>query len=194
MTRRRAATGPMVGAALLTSTIAMACGASDSDYFGPNEPTWVRVPVTSRDPAYVGVIVLLARSGDTVTIDSVDFGGPVGDAHIEALVSILHGRTKLIGAIAESRLGAEIELSTYVPATGFQFDEADGAVALAARITGTTSVHGFRNVTVRFHTARGSRSWVDLIPYRASVCSAETFEAALQVCKPIADEMDRTGP
>ena len=50
----------------------------DSDYFGPNMPTWVRVPTTLGDPVYVGVLVLRAQQGDAIELDSLVVEGLEG--------------------------------------------------------------------------------------------------------------------
>ena len=189
---RRAVAGLVLAAALFALPL-MGCSADDSDYFGAYESSWVRIPIAAGDGAYVGITVLAAHDGDTVVLESVDFDGREGEATIEPLVAVLRGEARLIGAVAESEVGATVDLATYRAAAGVRFSEGEGPVALAARISGTSPVHGFGSVIVRFQIEGSSALRVDRIPFRATVCTAATVEAAVDVCRPIEDRMATFG-
>jgi hypothetical protein len=166
----------------------------DSDYFGPNQPTWVRVPAKLGDPVYVGILVLFARPGDTVELESVAVEGVSGNPSIEPIVRTLAGPSRVLGAIAASDLGDTIDLSTYAPFSRLRFSEGDGSIELAIRVVGTAPVHGFNGVRLRF-TVNGAAPVIeDWIPMRASICTGSTSAEAVQRCRPIADQMASEGP
>jgi hypothetical protein len=168
-------------------------GPTDSDYFGPNMPTWVRVPTTVGDPVYVGVLVLNARAGDVVELASLGIDRTEGDATIEPLVRVLAGETETLGGIAASALPPTIDLSSYSPLLGFRFAEADGPVELSLRVSGAAPIHGFDGLTLRFTRNGADEEVVDRIPMRASVCAGSTFDQAVELCRPIEDQMHSFG-
>jgi hypothetical protein len=184
--------------ALLAGALALAsiagCGPSDSDYFGPNEPTWVRVPTTTGDAVYVGVLVLMAHPGDTVHLESAVVTKTEGDAAVEPIIDVLHGETRLLGGIAESGIGDSVDLGAYGPLEGAVFSDADGPVAFAVRITGTTPVHGFDGLTIRFRLDDDEEVVEDWIPMRASICTAATHAEAVAICEPIRQQMHSQEP
>lgn len=194
--RRRsiAAAGLVLVAAILGGAFVATRGPLDSDYFGPNEPTWVRVPAKLGDPVYVGILVLRARPGDAVELDSVAVEGITGDAGVEPIVRTLHGPSRILGAIAASDLGDAIDLSTYAPFSTVRFAEATGAVELAVRVVGTAPVHGFNGVRLRFRINGARAVLEDLIPMRASICTGLTFADAVERCRPIAEQMASERP
>jgi hypothetical protein len=183
---RSAAAGKLPAAPLLASLV-IGCLSNDSDYFGPYESTWVRIPVARGEAAYVGITVMTAHEGEVIVLDSVDFEGREGDATIEPLVAAVREGTGLIGAIAASDIDASIDLDAYRPASGVRFAQGDGEVALAVRITGTSPVQGFESATIRFRTEGSSALRVDQIPLRATVCSGLTVELAIAICDSIED-------
>jgi hypothetical protein len=185
--RRRLATALFLGA------LTAGCQGSDSDYFGTYDSTWVAVPTVAGDPVYVGVTLLNAHPGDTVEIDSVTFGDVTGDAIAEPLAAILRGETHLLGGMRASEIGESVDLTPYASPVGLRFAAHDGPVALAARLSGTAPVLGFRYVVVRFRANDGPIH-VDQIDFRASVCIGATFEEAVERCRPIEDEMDSFRP
>jgi hypothetical protein len=194
--RRRsiAAAGLGLVAAILAGAFLATRGPVDSDYFGPNEPTWVRVPAAIGDPVYVGILVLYARSGDAVELDSVTVEGITGDASIEPIVRILDGPSRILGGIAASDLGDTIDLSTYAPFSTLRFSERSGPVELAVRVVGTSPVLGFDGVRLRFTINDAAAVIEDWIPMRASICTALTFAEAVEGCRHVADEMASEGP
>ena len=192
--RSIAAAGLVLVAAIVAGAFLATRGPVDSDYFGPNEPTWVRVPTTIGDPVYVGILVLHAQPGDVVELDSVLVEGRSGDANIEPIVRILDGPSRILGAIAASHLGETIDLSTYAPFSPLRFSEANGSVELAVRVAGTAPVHGFNGVRLRFMINRATAVTEDWIPMRASICTGSTFAEAVERCRPIAGQMATEGP
>jgi hypothetical protein len=192
--RSIAAAGLVLAAAISGGAYLALRGPEDSDYFGPNEPTWVRVPARIDDPVYVGVLVLRARSGDVVELDSVVVEGVSGDATIEPIVRTLRGPSRILGAIAASDLGDAIDLSTYGPFATLRFSEATGPVELAVRVVGTAPVHGFNGVRLRFRVNGGAAVFEDWIPMRASICTGLTFAEAVDRCRPIAEQMSSERP
>ena len=178
-----------VAAAALAAVTLRGCASSDTDYFGPNEPTWVRVPTTTDDAVYVGVIVLNAHPGDTVRLDSIKVTRLEGDARVEPIVDVLHGETRLLGGISESAIGETADLDAYQPLSGTVFTEADGPVAFAVRVTGTTPVHGFDGLSIRFTLNDADQVVEDWIPMRASVCTATTLNESVEICEPIRRQM-----
>lgn len=192
--RTIAAAGSVLAAAILVGAHLAARGSADSDYFGPNMPTWVRVPTTLGDPVYVGVLVLRPHPGDAVELDSLVVEGLEGDATVEPIVRILRGETKTLGGIAESDLGETIDLSTYRPLTGLRFAEADGPVELAVRVVGTTPVHGFNGLRLRFRLVGQASVLEDWIPMRASICTGTTRPEAVERCLPIEQQMRSEEP
>lgn len=181
-------------AAIVLAGIWLLRGPADSDYFGPNEPTWVRVPTTLGDSVYVGIAVLHARPGDTLVLESVEVGGLVGGAVVAPIARLLPAPQQIIGAIRGSELGGEIDASSYGSPAGLSFSAANGTVELAAKVSGTTPVHGFDGIHVRFRV-EGERAVIeDWIPVRASICTGETLAAAIEVCRPIEAEMHSSGP
>ena len=157
-------------------------------------PTWVRVPTTLGDPVYVGVLVLHAKPGDTIELDSLVVEGLEGDATVKPMVRILHGETRTLGGIAESDLGDTIDLSTYRPLTMLRFAEADGPVEFAVRVDGTTPVHGFNGLRLRFRIDGIGSVIEDWIPMRASVCTGTTRPEAVERCRPIEQQMRSEEP
>lgn len=192
--RSIAAAGVILVAAILAGAFLAIRGPVDSDYFGPNEPTWVRVPTTIGDPVYVGLLVLYAQSGDVVELDSVVVEGLSGDPSIEPIVRILDGPSRILGAIAASHLGDTIDLSTYAPFSPLRFSEAAGPVELAVRVAGTAPVHGFNGARLRFRINGAAAVTEDWIPLRASICTGSTFAEAVDRCRPVADQMESEGP
>jgi hypothetical protein len=192
--RSVAAAGLVLVAAILGCAFLLLRGPVDSDYFGPNEPTWVRVPAKVGDPVYVGVVVLHAQAGDAVELDSVVVEGRSGDASIEPIVRILHGPSRIVGAIAASDLGDAIDLSTYAPFSPLRFSETAGSVELAVRVVGSDPVHGFNGVRLRFRINGATAVIEDWIPMRASICTGLTLTEAVERCRPIADQMASEGP
>lgn len=194
--RRRSidAVGLVLVAAVFGGAFLLTRGPMDSDYFGPNEPTWVRVPAKLGDPVYVGVRLLYARPGDAVELDSVAVEGISGDADVEPIVRTLPGPSRILGAIAASDLGDTIDLSTYVPFSTLRFSAANGPVELAVRVVGTAPIHGFNGVRLRFRINGAAAVIEDWIPMRASVCTGSTFPAAVERCEPIAEQMASEGP
>jgi hypothetical protein len=186
-TRARAAAGPALAAALLAAS-AFACGAADTDYFGSNEPTWVRVPATLGDPVYVGVLLLRAQPGDSIELVSLAAGGVANGTETHALVSVLGEETTWIGAMTESDLENVIDLDTYRPLAGARFSAADGPVALVIRVTGSGPMQGFDGVVLSFRRNDGPVV-EDHIPLRASICTGATFEDAVERCRPIESQM-----
>ena len=134
----------------------------------------MRVPTTTGDPVYVGVLVLVARPGDTVRLESLVPAKVEGDAVIEPIVDVLDGETRLFGAIAESDVGDSADATAYEPLGGVEFADAAGPVALAVRIRGTTPVHGFDGLTLRYRlndggaTMRSFESKPGIVPLRGS--------------------------
>ncbi len=189
-----AAAGLVLAAAILAGAFLATRGPVDSDYFGPNEPTWVRVPATIGDPVYVGIRVLYAQPGDVVELDSVEVEGLSGDAEIEPIVRVLDGPSRILGGIAASHLGDTIDLSTYAPFAPLQFAEAESPVELAVRVVGTAPVHGFKGVRLRFRINGATAVIEDWIPARASICTGATFAQAVERCQPIADQMASEEP
>lgn len=192
--RTIAAAGSVLVAAILAGAYILERGPADSDYFGPNMPTWVRVPTTLADPVYVGVLVLHAHSGDAIELDSLVVEGLQGDATIEPMVRILRGETRTLGGIAESDLGETIDLSTYRPLTMLRFAEADGPVEFAVRVVGTTPVHGFNGLRLRFRIEGTASVIEDWIPMRASICTGTTRPEAIERCVPIEQQMRSEQP
>jgi hypothetical protein len=188
-----AAVGLVLAAAILAGGFVVARGQADSNYFGPNTPTWVRVPTTIGDPVYVGVLVLRARPGDTVELNSLVVEDLIDDTGVEPMVRILQGETRILGGIAESDLGETIDLSSYVPLSGLRFSVADGPVEFAVRVTGTTPVHGFNALRLRLRI-NGAAALEDWIPMRASICTGLTRAEAVERCRPIAEQMRSEGP
>ena len=191
--RKIAAAGLVLAAAIALLARPSSGGQPDSDYFGPNAPTWVRVPTTLGDPVYVGVTVLSAGPGDAIRLESLDVERREGDVTIETLVRILHGGTRTLGGIAASQLPHEFDLSTYAAVPGFRFSEADGPVELSLRIAGTTPIHGFDGLWLRFTRNGESAVVADWIPMRASVCTGSTQDQAVERCRPIEDQMRSFG-
>jgi hypothetical protein len=188
-----AAAGITLAAALGLAVSVSPRAPTDSDYFGPNMPTWVRVPTTIGDPVYAGVLVLNAKSGDAIELRSLAIERLEGDAMVRPLVRALHGRTQTIGGIVASALPATIDLSTYTSLEGFRFTDADGPVEFALMIAGTTPIHGFDGLWLRF-TRNGEPTHVeDWIPMRASVCTGSTLDQAVERCRPIEDQMRSFG-
>ena len=192
--RSIAAVGLLLVAAILAGAFLATRGPVESDYFGPHEPTWVRVPTTIGDPVYVGIIVLHAHPGDVVELDSVVIEGLSGDASIEPIVRILVGPSRILGGIAASHLGDTIDLSTYAPFSPLRFSEAMGSVELAVRVVGAAPVHGFNGVRLRFRINSATAVTEDWIPMRASICTGSTFAEAVERCRPIADQMASESP
>jgi hypothetical protein len=194
--RRRsiAAAGLVLAAAILGGAFLLLRGPVDSDYFGPNEPTWVRVPTTIGDPVYVGVLVLRAQAGDLVELESVLVDGLIGDTSVEPMARVLSGPTRILGGIAESDLGDAIDLSTYMPLAMLRFSASDGPVEFAVRVVGTAPVHGFNGLRLRFRINGAAAVLEDWIPMRASICTGSTFAEAVERCRPIAEEMASEGP
>lgn len=188
-----AAWGIVLTAAILLAAYLVVRGPADSDYFGPNEPTWVRVPTTVGDPVYVGILLLRAHAGDIIELQSIAFAGLLGDTVAEPLVRHIDEPARILGAIAESDLGDTIDLSTYGPLPGLRFSEADGPVELAVRITGTTPVHGFDGLWLRFGISGVDGTVEDWIPMRASVCTGTTRAGAIERCRPVEAEMHSFG-
>ena len=188
-----AAAGILLVAAILAGAYLEQSSPPDSDYFGPNEPTWVRVPTTLGDPVFVGVLVLHARPGDVIELDSLIVEKLEGDAAITPIARVLKGETQILGGIAASDLGDAIDLSTYVPMAMLRFTEADGAVELAVRVSGSAPIHGFNGLRLRF-TIDGARSVVeDRIPMRASICTGASRPEAVERCRPIEEQMRSEG-
>jgi len=182
--RRRsiAGAGLALASAILLGAFLLARGPADSDYFGPNEPTWVRVPTTIGDPVYVGILVLRAQPGDAIELESVHVEGRIGDPSIEPIVRILPGPSRILGAIAASDLGDTIDLSTYTTFSTLRFSEAGGPVELAVRVVGSAPLHGFDGVRLRFTINGDSAPIEDWIPLRASICTGRTFAEAVDRC------------
>ena len=194
MSHRSVAAAGLVLVAALAAAFLATRGPMDSDYFGPNEPTWVRVPARIGDPVYVGILVLHAQAGDIVELESVVIEGRSGDASIEPIVRILLGPSRILGAIAESDLRDVIDLSTYAPFAPLRISDAEAPVELAVRVLGTAPVHGFSGVRLRFRIDGDSALIEDWIPMRASVCAGSTVDEAVERCRPIADQMESEGP
>jgi hypothetical protein len=192
--RSIAAAGFVLVAAILAGRFLLARGLEDSNYFGPNEPTWVRVPTTIGDPVYVGILLLRAHPGDAIELESLEVDGLIGDTMVEPIARVLSGPTRTLGGIAESDLGDTIDLSSYGPIRMLHFAEVDGEVELAVRVEGTAPVHGFDGVRLRFRINGASTLTEDWIPIRASICTALTRDEAVARCKPIADQMESEGP
>ena len=189
-----AAAGLVLTAALLAGGFLLARGQVDSDYFGPNMPTWVRVPTTIGDTVYVGVLLLRAQTGDVVELDSLLVDGVIGGATIEPMVRILHGETRILGGITESDLGDSIDLSSYRTLSMLRFLETDGPVELAVRVTGNAPIQGFNGLRLRFRINDDAAVIEDWIPMRASICAGSTFAEAIERCRPIAEMMESEGP
>lgn len=189
--RRRliAAGGSALAAAIALAAFMLSTGPPDSDYFGPNEPTWVRVPSTLGDPVYVGVLILHAHPGDSVVLESVTVEGLLGDATVEPIARVVEEPARIIGGMRESDLDDVLDLSAYGPVAGLPFSAAVDGVELALRISGSTPVHGFDGVRLRFRVGAQAEPMDDRIPLRASVCSGATMAEAVEVCGPIASEM-----
>lgn len=192
--RSIAAAGLILAAAVLAGDFLLARGQADSDYFGPNMPTWVRVPATIGDPVYVRVLLLRAQPGDAIELDSLLVDGLIGDTRVEPMVRILHGETRILGGITESGLGDTIDLSHYVSMAGLRFSEADGPVEFAVRVVGTAPVHGFNGLRLRFRINDVAAVIEDWVPMRASICAGSTFAEAVERCRPIAMQMESDGP
>ena len=188
--RMIAAAGVVLAAAILAGAFLLGRGPVDSDYFGPNEPTWVRVPTTIGDPVYVGILVLRAQPGDTIELESVQVDGLLGDTSVEPMARVLSGPTRILGAIAESDLGDTIDLSSYMPSAMLRFSEAVGPVELAVRVVGTAPVHGFNGLRIRFRINGATAVVEDWIPMRASICTGSTRAEALERCQPLAQQME----
>jgi hypothetical protein len=188
-----AAAGILLVAAVVLGSYLLTRGPSDSDYFGPNEPTWVRVPTTLGDPVYVGILILRAQPGHTVELEGLVVEGITGDAVVAPMVRHIQEPASVLGGIAESDLGGAIDLSTYGPLAGLRFSPADDPVELAVRITGTTPVHGFDGLRLRFSINDGEATVDDRIPMRASVCTGTTRAEAVESCRPIEAEMRSFG-
>ena len=184
-----AAGGFILAAAIGLAALMLSMGPPDSNYFGPNEPTWVRVPTTLGDPVYVGVLVLHAHPGDSIVVESLTPDGLLGDATVEPIARVVEEPARLIGGMRESDLDDVLDLSAYGPVAGLRFSAAVDGVELAVRISGTTSVHGFDGVRLRFRVDAQAQPIDDWIPLRASVCSGATMAEAVEVCAPIASEM-----
>ena len=192
--RSIAAAGLVLVAAILADGFLVARGPADSDYFGPNMPTWVRVPATIGDPVYVGVLVLRAQPGDNVELHSLSVDGLIGDTAVEPMVRILHGPTRILGGIAQSDLGDTIDLSSYGLLPMLQFSESVGLVELAVRVVGSAPVHGFNGLRLRFRINGAAELIEDWFPMRASICTGSTFAEAVERCRPIAEQMASEGP
>jgi hypothetical protein len=182
-----------LAAVILAAVALWPRGPTDSDYFGPNMPTWVRVPATLGDPVYVGVLVINALPGDAIQLDSLGVERIEGDASVEAMVRILGDETQTMGGIAASNLPGTFDLSTYRPLPGFRFSDLDGPVEFSLRITGTTPIHGFDGLWLRFARNGNSALSEDWIPMRASICTGATFEDAVERCRPIEGQMHSFG-
>ena len=191
--RSIAAAGLVLAAAILGGAFLLARGAMDSDYFGPNMPTWVRVPATLGDPVYVGVLVLRAQPGDAIELESLGIDGLIGDADVEPMVRILPEETRILGGITESDLGNTIDLSSY-GSLPLRFSEAEGPVELAVRVVGTAPIHGFNGLRLRFRINSSRAVLEDWFPMRASICAGSTFAEAIERCRPIAEQMASQGP
>jgi hypothetical protein len=192
--RTIAAAGVVLAAAVIAGGFLVARGPADSDYFGPNMPTWVRVPTTIGDPVYVGILVIRAAPGDLVELDSLLVEGLIGDTDVEPMMRIIPAETRILGGIAASDLGDTIDLSSYVPLPRLRFSESDGPVEFAVRVVGTEPVHGFDGLRLRFRLNGGTTLIEDWIPMRASICTALTRAEAVEICRPIADQMASEGP
>ena len=168
-------------------------GPRDSDYFGPNEPTWVRVPTILGDPVYLGVLVLHALPGDAIVLESLGLDRVEGDASVDAMFRILGDETQTMGGIPASALPDTIDLTTYGSLSGFRFAAADGPVEFSLRISGTSPIHGFDGLWLRF--ARNGEATIieDWIPMRATVCTGSTFDQAVERCRPIEAQMHSFG-
>ena len=192
--RSIAAVGLVLAAAILAGGFLLVRGPVDSDYFGPDMPTWVRVPATIGDPVYVGVLVLHAQPGDAIELEALGIDGLIGDADVEPMVRILHGETRILGGIAERDLVDKIDLSTYRALSMLRFSEADGSVELAVRVVGTTPIHGFNGLRLRFRLNGAATVLEDWFPMRASICVDSTFAGAVERCRPVAEQMASEGP
>jgi hypothetical protein len=194
---RRPLTIAAVGLALAAATLAAVTfvprAPTDSDYFGPNTPTWVRVPTTLGDPVYVGVLVINALPGDAIELESLAFERVEGDATAEPLLRILGEEAQTLGGIAASNLPATFDLSTYRPLPGFRFTDLDGPVELSVRIEGPTPIHGFDGLWLRFTRKGGSTPVEDWLPMRASICTGTTLDEAVERCRPIESQMHSFG-
>ena len=191
--RSIAAAGLVLAAAIIGGAFLLARGAVDSDYFGPNMPTWVFVPATLGDPVYVGVLLLRAQPGDAIELDSLGTDGLIGDTSVQPMVRILDGPSRILGAITETDLGDTIDRSSYRSLSMLRFSEADGAVELAVRVVGTTPIHGFDGLRLRFRI-NGTAMIEDWFPMRVSICVGSTFPEAVERCRPIAEQMASEGP
>lgn len=189
-----AAAGLALVAAILGGALLLARGPVDSDYFGPNTPTWVYVPATIGDPVYVGVLLLRAQPGDTIELDSLGVDGLIGDTNVHPMVRMLPEETRILGGITESDLGDTIDLSSYRSLPMPRFSEADGPVELAVRVVGTAPTHGFNGLRLRFRINGAAAVIEDWFPMRASICTGSTFQEAVERCRPIAEQMASDGP
>lgn len=174
-------------AAALATAMLVGCAAPDSDYFGPDEPTWVRVPTAVDEAVYVGVTVLRAAPGDTVELLAVSVDGVVGDVRADGLVSVLAGETQLIGAAAASDLPAEIELDRYGSPAGMRIDWGTGPVGFVVRVAGRSAVYGFGEVVLRYRV-NGSDPAIDRFPLRATVCADASRDLAIARCRKVAED------
>ena len=168
-------------------------GPTDSDYFGPNEPTWVRVPTTLGDPVYVGVLVLNARPHDSLELVSLGLERVEGDATVEPMLRILGDDPQTLGGISASALPETIDLGAYSGLAGFRFADTDGPVELSLKIAGTSPIHGFGGLWLVFRRAGATEVLEDWIPMRASICTGSTLREAVELCRPIEAEMHSFG-
>jgi hypothetical protein len=154
---------------------------------------WVRVPTPIGDPVYVGVLVLNAQPGDSIVLASQAIERREGDATVEPLLRILGDETQTLGGISASELPDSIDLTSYRPLPGFRFTDADGPVEFSVRIEGSTPIHGFDGLWLRFNRNGESNLVEDWIPIRASICSGSTRDQAAERCRPIEDQMHSFG-
>ena len=186
---------PRKAAAILVMAAAASLGASGCDiarssYFGKVANTWVRLPVVNHENVYVGISLLQAQGDDRVELLSVEPTGVEGGTAVTGLASVLGGPTTWAGISRESELAeGGIELANYLGVAGFQFDASDGPVALMVRVTGSEPIAGFRTVKLVFRRNGGASETAEF-DVRASVCSGSTMPQAIEICQPIADEMN----
>ena len=191
--RMIAAAGLAVVAVIILTLALWPRGPTDSDYFGPNEPTWVRVPAAFDDPVYVGVGMLNAKAGDAITLESLTLERLEGNPIVNPMLRIMGDDTQTFGGIAASALPDTLDLTAYVPLPGFRFTHEDGPVELSVRVEGKAPIHGFDGLWLRF-TRNGESTLIDdWIPMRASICTGATLDSAIERCRAIADQMRDAG-
>jgi hypothetical protein len=168
--------------AVLVATIVAACGAMEASYFPTEGQTTVGIPRTEIVPAYFGIALLEAAQGDRVRLEGIEPLGVRGEPTIEGIAAVLGDERTWIGASVEHDFPAEIDLSTYRPLEGMEFDDGDGPVAFAVRVSGSAPLLGFDAIRLRFRV-NGGPAQVQTVQLRGLVCTETSLVEAGNRCR-----------